>query len=347
MGFITYGELIGVFSSVYGRDSGARLDIGTRAMKRDTPASTLSSTTKLRIQRIGGVSEGDVEDTHIIGIFSEDLEYRLDVGTGSMKENVPTTALGWGAKLKIWPAENKGSRSGERINYNDIIGVFSSDGLYRLDIGGDALDPAEATRVTWATQLLIQDTDPVVKVNKVVSLTYNLEMAVQHPPHDKGHYSGTQDNETNVEQTITLSQEIETSNSMCFSNAVSFEAGVSVSAEVGIPFVGGANVEVSAKTSISEEWGSTIETTKTETWEEPFTVEPRSKLNWFLKISDTKFEVPYVMVADVETFSGNFERRTMPGTFIGHNATHTTVKYELTDQNGKIKGGSKTTITAL
>lgn len=342
MGFVTYGELIGVFSSDYGPDDGSRLDIGLFAMKKFTPVSTLTKTTMLRIQRLDGPSIGDVEDTHIVGIFSEDGKYRLDIGTASMKMNTSPAFLSTCTQLKIWPAEKASvsgdeSKEGQNINYDDIIGVFSEDGLYRLNLGSDALNPQKKDHVSSQTKLILHDADPVVEVTKIRNLTYKLEEA-KTTTHPKEVFSVKQKNETMRPQSFAPSGECEIQEAKTFSNAVSFTAGITVSVDIGIPLVMDGSVEVSAEASETVEWGKEITTTKSKAWNAPCEVDPRSAMQILVMISDSKVEVPYEMVADVKLLSGKWERRTVPGTFKGHNASEYSISYTPCDLDGNATG---------
>lgn len=80
-----------------------RLDIGTRATKENVPTSHESWSTRLRIVRLDGPSAGPVAANHLVGIFSEDGNWRLDTGDRAMKENVPASHESWATQLVILP----------------------------------------------------------------------------------------------------------------------------------------------------------------------------------------------------------------------------------------------------
>ena len=80
-----------------------RLDIGEAATKKNIPASHESWATRLRIVRLSGVSNHSLSYGEIVGVFSEDGEWRLDIGTDAMKQNVPATHDSWATRLKIRP----------------------------------------------------------------------------------------------------------------------------------------------------------------------------------------------------------------------------------------------------
>jgi hypothetical protein len=96
---IYYNQLVGVFSAT----EPVRLDIGTRATKETVPASHGSWATRLRIVRHDGPSAGPVAANHPVGIFSEDGNWRLDIGDRAMKENVPASHDSWATQLVILP----------------------------------------------------------------------------------------------------------------------------------------------------------------------------------------------------------------------------------------------------
>jgi hypothetical protein len=91
-------EIVGIFS-----DNGVRLDIGTDAVKQNVPASHESWATRLRISRLNGPNVGPVMYEDIVGIFSEDARFRLDIGTDAMKKNVPADHDSWATRLRIKP----------------------------------------------------------------------------------------------------------------------------------------------------------------------------------------------------------------------------------------------------
>ena len=150
---IYYNQLIGIFSE----SEPVRLDIGTRAMKENIPASHNSWATRFRIKRLDGPNRGEVFSHHTIGIFAASDPVRLDIGTRAMKENVPASHNSWATQLFIQRLDgpNRGP-----IHYGDVVGVFSSDRKVRLDIGTRATqEDVPASHNSWGTRLriLLQD----------------------------------------------------------------------------------------------------------------------------------------------------------------------------------------------
>jgi D-alanyl-D-alanine carboxypeptidase len=150
MGFIYYEDEIEIVSSTLP----CRLDIGEAAMKLNTPDGLSSLTTTLIIKRLDGPNIGHVEDSHIVGIFSKDGMFRLDIGEASMKQNTPMSHVSWATVLKLSPAT---PGAGNRIvMYGDQVGVFSTIQPYRLDLGPAACIPASKDHESWATGLYIR-----------------------------------------------------------------------------------------------------------------------------------------------------------------------------------------------
>lgn len=146
---IYYNQLVGVFSA----SEPVRLDIGSRATKVNVPASHESWATRLRIVRLDGPSNGTVSSGHVVGIFSEDGQWRLDIGTRAMKENVPASHNSWATQLVLKRLD--GASAGP-AHYGDLVGFFSQDRQYRLDIGDWAMkENVPASHESWATQLII------------------------------------------------------------------------------------------------------------------------------------------------------------------------------------------------
>jgi hypothetical protein len=146
---VQLNEVVGIFSE----NGQFRLDIGTDAVKQNVPASHDSWATRLIIRRLDGPSRGPVGSNHVVGIFSEDGKFRLDIGTDAMKRNVPASHVSWATQLRI---NRLNSSNIGPVMYEDVVGIFSEDGKYRLDIGTDAMKQnVPASHDSWATRLRI------------------------------------------------------------------------------------------------------------------------------------------------------------------------------------------------
>jgi hypothetical protein len=146
---VQLNEVVGIFSE----NGQFRLDIGTDAVKQNVLASHDSWATRLIIRRLDGQSTGPVRSNHVVGIFSENGQYRLDIGTDAMKQNVAASHESWATRLKILQLNS--STLGP-VMYEDVVGIFSEDGKYRLDIGTDAMKQnVAASHDSWATRLKI------------------------------------------------------------------------------------------------------------------------------------------------------------------------------------------------
>lgn len=91
-----------------------------------------------------------------IGIFSENRENRLDIGTDSVKKQVPSGHCSWATMLKIKRLD--GESTGP-VKDSHLIGIFSQDERVRLDIGGAAVKPQSPDHESWATILYFQAAD--------------------------------------------------------------------------------------------------------------------------------------------------------------------------------------------
>ena len=144
-----WNQVVGVFSE----DGKWRLDIGEAAMKKNIPASHNSWATRLVLKRLDGASSGSVEQSHVIGIFSEDGKWRLDIGEAATKKNIPSSHNSWATRLRIVPLNQADIG---RISYGQVVGIFSEDGKWRLDIGEAAMKKnTPASHNSWATRLKI------------------------------------------------------------------------------------------------------------------------------------------------------------------------------------------------
>jgi hypothetical protein len=147
---VQLNEIVGIFSE----DGQFRLDIGTDAVKQNVPASHDSWATRLIIRRLDGPSRGPVHGGDLIGIFSEDGRFRLDIGTDAVKRNIPASHESWATRLRI--VRLSGPNAGP-VTYEDVVGIFSDDGRFRLDIGTDAMKRnVPADHDSWATRLRIR-----------------------------------------------------------------------------------------------------------------------------------------------------------------------------------------------
>jgi len=343
MGVVKFGHTIGIFSSDYQ----GRLDIGVSTMKKQQSASHDSWATKFRIRRIDGASVGEVRDDHIIGIFSDDSRYRLDIGTHSMKKTQDPSHLSWATELKIWPATQQNSRANQVINYSDIVGVFSARGGERLDIGSQCVNVQEASHESWATTLIIQGNDPIIEVGAIRSMNYNLTEAKKTNVVIEMVYNDSVNNTTNLKQQHKFGKTNTWTNTSTFENTFAFKAGIEVSGRAGIPFVAKGEIKVSGELSFSRMWGSSSSESKSVTWEANPYAEPMTKLSIFVTVSKSTIEVPYNMEADVKRLSGKWDRAHIPGIFKGRGGYEVT--YNLTtselDGNPPIEP-SKTSVTS-
>merc|ERR1711959_677240 len=94
MGKIHEKDLIKILSE----DKKVRLDIGGDCVLKEIPASHESWATRLIIKRVDGPSRGDIETDHVVGIFSENNDKRLDIGGDAMKEEVPASHESWATR---------------------------------------------------------------------------------------------------------------------------------------------------------------------------------------------------------------------------------------------------------
>ncbi len=146
-----WNDVVGIFSA----NDKYRLDIGTRAMKENVPASHDSWATRFVIKRLDGPSVGPVLPNHVVGIFTENGQYRLDIGKRSMKGKGPASHSSWATRLRIVPLNNLALGP---IEYGTVIGVFSENGQYRLDISNRAVKKSvPASHDSWATRLRIRN----------------------------------------------------------------------------------------------------------------------------------------------------------------------------------------------
>jgi hypothetical protein len=97
-------------------------------------------------------------DLQFVGIFSENGEWRLDIGTNAMKKLTPKTTETWATKLVIRRLDATGMpiKDSGPVCEEHVVGIFSEDSQYRLDIGTDSMKRnCPGSVVSWATKLKI------------------------------------------------------------------------------------------------------------------------------------------------------------------------------------------------
>lgn len=151
---VDYGMTIGIFSA--SRDTPYRLDIGPEATKSLVPANHDSWATRLKIMRLDGpVGDGVVHESDEIGIFSEDGNWRLDIGSSAAQRETPAYVDSPTTRLQV--RRLSGDAVGGPIKYGEVVGIFSEDGKYRLDIGVWAMKVNTSKNWdSWATRLKIR-----------------------------------------------------------------------------------------------------------------------------------------------------------------------------------------------
>lgn len=110
---------VGIFSE----DGKVRLDIGTRSMKRNAPADQNSNTSRLVIKRLDGSNSGQVHYGHVVGIYSEDGRYRLDLGGNGMKETASSSHNSWATRLQVIDLNPTGLVNGVYWCGRDLAGL--------------------------------------------------------------------------------------------------------------------------------------------------------------------------------------------------------------------------------
>ena len=118
-------------------DGRIRLDIGGSVFARNTPASEDCRTTRLVLRRLDHHQEaGPVNEAHTVGIFCQDLCTQLDICKPSVKSEMKNIGWNsWATQLRIKPLTRSDVDMSRPIQYGEPIGIFSSDGKRRLDIG--------------------------------------------------------------------------------------------------------------------------------------------------------------------------------------------------------------------
>jgi hypothetical protein len=316
MGTIRFSkDEVGVFSE----NLKARLDIGGRAMKKTVPASHDSWATRLRIERVDGVSEGPVDNDHLIRIVSENGKVRLDIGSDSMKETVPSEHLSWATRLKFKPIEAKNS---EILQYGDVVGLYSSDFKYRLDLGSDAVEhPADPDHESWATRLRVQDADPIVECGMIHDIEYHLDHARIGPSKIETVFTHEIDNDGKTPIHFKRTETSVTTETHAWSKTWGVTVTLKTTITTGIPRIEEGKIGISVEGSYEYNNSETKTETKDHSWSADFDVLPGVHERFGVVISVTPIEVPYTLTGEFKHLcSGDYTHKTFSGTFRGTNS---------------------------
>jgi hypothetical protein len=151
---VTYGAVVGVFA----HDLSCRLNIAPPGTKTLVPADVDSPTTRLLFRRLDGPSSGVVEEDHLIGIFTEDGNGRLDIAEDCFEQK---TLASNDSDTTQFIIENLIEKKNGDICYEEPIGIFSVDKKFRLDIGQTALKKLQSpSHSSFATELYIRIIKP-------------------------------------------------------------------------------------------------------------------------------------------------------------------------------------------
>jgi len=141
---------VGVFSA----EKGKRLDIGWASLVHECPEDIDTSSTRLRLRRLDGPTEGAVWSDHTVGIFSDEGHLRLDIGSDSVQKECEAEHESWATRLLIKKLEGDGDRD---LCYGDLVGIFSETGGRRLDISDASMKQnTPADHESWATRFSIR-----------------------------------------------------------------------------------------------------------------------------------------------------------------------------------------------
>ncbi|MEQ4616765.1 MAG: ETX/MTX2 family pore-forming toxin [Corticimicrobacter sp.] len=321
MAELNYGSIVGVFSS----DGRLRLDIGTWGLKKNIPANHDSWATRLVIRRLDGPNTGTVAADHTVGIFSEDGRVRLDIGNWAMQREVPASHESWATRLVIRKLDGTGA--GTPVRYGDLIGIFSEDGKFRLDIGIDAVKKEIlADHDSYATRFHIQDSDPVVDF-EIDSIEYDLERAtIDQVPLVVLQQAVT--NSTDIDQECELSGSESVTETSSWSDTLGIKAGIKSSLKVQVPLLGEGGVELSAEASQSYTSGGCTSRQRTVAWKATIKVLAHHYGSVSVLVMKGNVIVPFVLKGTFIHKSGRREpNQSVTGSYAGSNAYKVDVRY--------------------
>lgn len=153
---IYYGTPVGVFNE--GND--VRLDLTSEVNFTLVDPHQDRPTSRFIIKRLDAIDyRGEIRADDIVGIFTEDDQFRLDIGEFVFPQKVAANHVTQTTVLTIEKLEGK---SAGPVHYGEVVGIFSSDHIYRLDIESPPLKAKmSAHHDSWATRLRVRAVPPL------------------------------------------------------------------------------------------------------------------------------------------------------------------------------------------
>ncbi|MDD2665990.1 MAG: ETX/MTX2 family pore-forming toxin [Methanocellales archaeon] len=125
------------------------------------------------------------------------------------------------------------------------------------------------------------------------------------------------ENKLDIPQSITFSGSKESTETNTWNNTVGITAKAETTFVTGIPRIAEGKITVGLEASYQHEWGGSVETKSTFSWECPIQVPAKTKVRAEALVINSVINVPYRAICEVEYENGDIKRGWMTGTFIG------------------------------
>lgn len=313
---LTYNRLVGVFTE-NGPHGKKRLDIGGASVSQ-VRSDHESNLTRLKIKRLNGGGSEDISDEDLVGIFSEDGKYRLDIGQCKEgKKTQPEDHESWATLLEIRRLD--GDSVGP-VRQNHVVGFFSKDGKFRLDIGAGSFNKnTPADHNTWATRLRVKEPDPIEDI-EIKDIDYRFKEATRGKPQPTDGIAMENDNDTGKTQVIHGKVSATVQETFGWSDTLGLKYGVKTTLKGGIPLVVDGEVEFSWEVDAQFTWNGS--TSRTKTWERDLDLKTPPGKWYAVRMQGLVAEVsmPYTLNVIFIYKSGRREPGKVEGTYKGKNS---------------------------
>jgi hypothetical protein len=166
--------------------------------------------------------------------------------------------------------------------------------------------------------------DPV-KETQIKSIVYDLDSARSIQNDSPEIYRQTLSNHSSQQQTQTISQKRQKSETSGWSDSIGISVGVQTSFKTGIPIIASGKVKVSLDMTTSFTWNGSTERSTEWDIDVPVTVDPGRAVEVLVTVDNSSLIVPYTLTADIVFSSGNrLDNHQIKGVYTGSDSYNLT-----------------------
>jgi hypothetical protein len=196
---------------------------------------------------------------------------------------------------------------------------LEDDGALRIHF----LSPNGTDTIGWTSNA----TDPVADVVEIKSIDYDVANAVVSNPTPEGLYSQTVTNDSDHQQTSSVTGSVNVELTSGWSDSLAVKVGVSTTFSAGIPAIASGKVTVSLDVTNTYTWNGSSSTSQSFGFNTPVTVDPHTTVEVLIVATQSTITVPYVLTGKFTLQSGTAVQGTIHGMYTGTDSHDLTVKY--------------------